>query len=112
MDGNATFVLWYPMRRNGEFYLLEPMEKCRMLLHHASIGRAYGEQNLAHDIRLNCFGIDGADNEFVIGILGPQLFPLSKLIQDMRVTEHTSRYMQKLGPFFVGQKRAQFNPDP
>lgn len=106
---DGKYGIWYPMRRKGEFYLLDPQTKCEYLLHHASIGRAYGTAGLAHDVRLNSFGIDGDDNEFVIGLVGKDLHPLSKVIQDMRMTAHTSMYMQKLGPFFVGYKKYQFN---
>jgi len=102
------YALWYPMRRSGKFYLLEPAEKCRLVLAHAAIGRAYGVGGHASDIRLNCFGIDGDDNEFVVGLCSHDLNALSKCVQDMRVTQHTSLYMDKLGPFFVGQRKFQF----
>lgn len=108
LNENNRFALWYPMRRSGKFYLLEPEEKCRLVLSHASIGRAYGVSGFASDIRLNCFGIDADDNEFVVGLLGKDLHPLSKCVQDMRVTQHTSLYMDKLGPFFVGLKKFQY----
>eukprot|EP00397_Hematodinium_sp_SG-2012_P014011 GEMP01014237.1.p1 GENE.GEMP01014237.1~~GEMP01014237.1.p1 ORF type:complete len:305 (+),score=88.54 GEMP01014237.1:80-994(+) len=109
LNENNRFALWYPMRRNGSFYLLSPKEKCDLVLDHAAIGRAYGVAGHAADIRLNCFGIDADDNEFVVGLLGQELNSLSKVVQDMRVTRHTSQYMDKLGPFFVGQKKFQYN---
>ncbi len=43
------------------------------------------------------------DNDFVIGILGAELFPLSAVVQRMRKTRQTSRYLSRLGPFFVGR---------
>ena len=46
-----------------------PSDQCQMLLEHASIGKSYGEAGLAHDIRLQSFGIDVEDNEFLIGYL-------------------------------------------
>ena len=42
------------------------------------------------------------DNDFVIGLVGRQLHPLSHLVQAMRKTTQTSQYLQTLGPFFVG----------
>jgi len=109
LEEKNVFGIWYPMRRKGEFWMLEPDLKCQYVLHHASIGRAYGAAGMATDVRLNCFGMDEADNEFVIGLIGQDLNILSKIIQDMRMTKHTSLYMDKLGPFFVGHKKFQFD---
>ena len=67
------------------------------------IGRAYGEAGYAADIRLECHGLDRDDNEFVIGLLGSDLYPLSKLVKDMRPTRQTSEFIQAMGPFFVGR---------
>ena len=47
-------------------------------------------------------GLDAADNEFVIGLVGRELHPLSHLIQAMRKTRQTSEFIEKMGPFFVG----------
>ena len=66
------------------------------------LGRAYGDADLAHDIRLACHGLDVHDNDFVIGLVGRHLHPLSHLVQAMRKTAQTSQYLQTLGPFFVG----------
>ncbi|MEZ4247463.1 MAG: chlorite dismutase family protein [Polyangiales bacterium] len=74
-----------------------------MLGEHGLIGRAYGAKDLAHDIRLACHGLDANDNEFVIGLIGPNLHPLSHVVQSMRKTVQTSQYMQHMGPFFVGR---------
>ena len=71
---------------------------------HAAIGRGYGEAGYAVDIRLECHGLDRDDNEFVLGLLGPELYPLSKLVKDMRGTRQTSEFMQAMGPFFVGRR--------
>ncbi len=68
----------------------------------ATIGRAYGDADLAHDVRLACHGLDTHDNDFVIGLVGRELHPLSHLVQAMRRTAQTSQYLQSLGPFFVG----------
>ena len=94
--------VWYPLRRTGEFARLEPIDQSHILREHASIGMAYGAQELAHDIRLACHGIDAQDNEFVIGLVGPELHPLSHLVQAMRKTRQTSEFIAKMGPFFVG----------
>ncbi|HEY6459080.1 MAG TPA: chlorite dismutase family protein [Polyangiaceae bacterium] len=94
--------MWYPLRRTGEFAKLEPHEQSTILREHATIGMAYGAQELAHDVRLACHGLDAADNEFVIGLVGPSLHPLSHLVQAMRRTRQTSEFIAKMGPFFVG----------
>jgi chlorite dismutase len=96
------WAVWYPLRRTGGFESLAVKEQAGILREHAAIGRAYGEQNLATDIRLACHGIDANDNEFVIGLLSRDLHPLSHLVQRMRKTKQTSEYIQKMGPFFVG----------
>lgn len=98
-----SWAVWYPLRRTGAFEQLDPKEKGGILREHAMIGRAYGEQNLAHDVRLACHGLDANDNEFVIGLIGAELYPLSHVVQAMRGTVQTSRYMQHMGPFFVGR---------
>jgi chlorite dismutase len=55
------------------------------------------------DIRLACHGLDVNDNDFVIGLIGKDLAPLSQLVETMRPTAQTSEYLEKLGPFFVGR---------
>jgi chlorite dismutase len=94
--------VWYPLRRTGEFARLEGHDQSQILREHAQIGMAYGAQELAHDVRLACHGLDAADNEFVIGLVGRELHPLSHLIQAMRKTRQTSEFIAKMGPFFVG----------
>jgi len=94
--------VWYPLRRTGEFARLEPHDQSQILREHATIGMAYGAQELAHDVRLACYGLDAGDNEFVIGLVGPELHPLSHLVQAMRKTRQTSEFIEKMGPFFVG----------
>jgi chlorite dismutase len=94
--------VWYPLRRTGEFAKLEPHDQSVILREHAQIGMAYGAQELAHDIRLACHGLDAGDNEFVIGLVGRTLHPLSHLVQAMRKTRQTSEFIAKMGPFFVG----------
>ena len=94
--------VWYPLRRKGAFAKLEPIDQGHILREHAALGMAYGQQELAHDVRLACHGIDAGDNEFVIGLVGKDLHPLSHLVQAMRKTRQTSEFIEKMGPFFVG----------
>ena len=96
------WAIWYPLRRVGGFARLAPEEQSIVLREHATLGRAYGDADLAHDIRLACHGLDTHDNDFVIGLVGRDLHPLSHLVQAMRKTAQTSQYIQGLGPFFVG----------
>ncbi|HUG38173.1 MAG TPA: chlorite dismutase family protein [Candidatus Limnocylindrales bacterium] len=95
--------IWYPLRRTGAFARLSREEQGAILREHATIGRAYGEADLAHDVRLACHGLDAQDNDFVIGLVGHDLHPLSHLVQMMRKTAQTSQYIQSLGPFFIGR---------
>lgn len=97
------WAIWYPLRRKPEFYLLAPPDQGKILAEHGMMGRAYAEAGYANDIRLACFGLDQEDNEFVIGLVGAELYPLSRLVQDMRKTQQTAKYIDSLGPFFVGQ---------
>jgi hypothetical protein len=102
VNPDYRWAVWYPLRRTGSFERLSVKEQAGILREHAAIGRAYGEQGLATDIRLACHGLDAKDNEFVIGILSKDLHPLSHLVQRMRKTQQTSEYIQAMGPFFVG----------
>lgn len=108
LNPDFPWAIWYPLRRNPEFYRLEHRERGRILGEHALLGRSYAAGGYARDIRLACFGLDTNDNEFVIGVVGPDLHPLSRLIQDMRQTEQTTKYIESLGPFFVGKVQKQF----
>jgi chlorite dismutase len=96
------WAIWYPLRRVGAFARLSPEEQGAILREHGTLGRAYGDADLAHDIRLACHGLDPHDNDFVIGLVGRALHPLSHLVQTMRRTAQTAQYIQSLGPFFVG----------
>ena len=109
LNPDFPWAIWYPLRRKSEFYRLEHRERGRILGEHAMLGRSYAAGGYASDIRLACFGLDTNDNEFVIGLVGPELYPLSRLIQDMRQTEQTTKYIESLGPFFVGKVRQQFD---
>jgi len=94
--------IWYPLRRTGGFARLSGKEQGEVIREHSVLGRAYGDADLAHDIRLACHGLDVHDNDFVIGLVGHDLHPLSHLVHAMRKTAQTSQYIQTLGPFFVG----------
>ena len=94
--------IWYPLRRTGGFARLTPQEQGAIIREHSVLGRAYGEADLAHDVRLACHGLDAHDNDFVIGLVGRELHPLSHLVHAMRKTVQTSQYIHTLGPFFVG----------
>jgi chlorite dismutase len=94
--------IWYPLRRVGAFARLSAQEQGTIIREHSVLGRAYGDADLAHDVRLACHGLDLNDNDFVIGLVGGELHPLSHLVQAMRKTVQTSQYIQTLGPFFVG----------
>jgi len=102
--------VWYPLRRTGGFAKLEPIDQSHILREHAALGMAYGQQELAHDIRLACHGLDPKDNEFVIGLVGKDLHPLSHLVQAMRKTRQTSEFIAQMGPFFVGRAIARVRP--
>lgn len=102
MNPEWPWAVWYPLRRSGAFERLEDRERGSILREHAEIGKAYGAANLAHDVRLACHGLDGNDNEFVIGLIGKELHPLSHVVQAMRRTRQTSEYIEQMGPFFVG----------
>ncbi len=98
------WAIWYPLRRKGGFSQLPRDEQMDILKEHGSIGMRFGAADAGHDIRLACHGLDANDNDFVIGVVGPELAPLSKLIETMRKTKQTSTWLERLGPFFVGKK--------
>ena len=96
------WAIWYPLRRAGAFARLSAQEQSAIIREHSVLGHAYGDADLAHDVRLACHGVDLRDNDFVIGLVGRELHPLSHLVQTMRKTTQTSQYLQSLGPFFIG----------
>jgi Chlorite dismutase len=103
LNPHWPWAVWYPLRRAGTFSALLPDEMGRILSEHGKIGHSFGEADYAHDIRLACFGLDKNDNDFVIGLVGRELFPLSACVQAMRKTRQTSQYIQSMGPFFIGK---------
>jgi len=103
LNPDMPWAVWYPLRRKSEFNIMSPADQGKILMEHAMIGRAYGSAGYAQDIRLACYGLDRDDNEFVIGLVSADLFPLSKIVQEMRKTQQTAKHMESLGPFFVGR---------
>jgi chlorite dismutase len=103
LDPKLPWAIWYPLRRAGSFEQLSAQEQNVILQEHGGVGRAFGRAGLGYDIRLACHGLDKADNDFVIGLVGPQLMPLSAIVQRMRKTKQTSLHLERLGPFFVGK---------
>ena len=97
------WALWYPLRRSGRFVQLPAEEQRVILAEHGAIGMSFGAGDFAHDIRLACHGLDKDDNDFVVGLIGKELYPLSAIVQTMRKTQQTSLYLERLGPFFVGR---------
>ena len=103
LNPDWRWAVWYPLRRSGKFAQL-PIEEQRVILaEHGTIGMSFGAGDHAHDVRLACHGLDKDDNDFVVGLIGKDLFPLSAIVQAMRKTQQTSLYLERLGPFFVGR---------
>lgn len=103
LNRDWPWAIWYPLRRNGRFAQLPADEQRVILAEHGAIGMAFGAGDYAHDIRLACHGLDKEDNDFIVGLVGKALFPLSAVVQAMRKTQQTSLYLDRLGPFFVGR---------
>ena len=103
LDPAHRWAIWYPLRRAGSFEQLSSSEQHEILAEHGRIGMAFGRAGLATDIRLACHGLDKQDSDFVIGLVGAELLPLSKVVQTMRGTRQTALHLSRLGPFFVGR---------
>ena len=103
LNSSWPWAVWYPLRRNGRFAQLSAEEQRTILAEHGEIGMRFGAADYVHDIRLACHGLDRDDNDFVIGLMGKELFPLSAIVQAMRKTQQTSLYIDRLGPFLVGR---------
>jgi chlorite dismutase len=103
LNHDWKWAVWYPLRRSGRFAQLPAEEQRVILAEHGAIGMSFGAGDYAHDIRLACHGLDKEDNDFVIGLIGKDLFPLSAIVQKMRTTQQTSLYLERLGPFLVGR---------
>ena len=110
LDPELRWAIWYPLRRSGSFEQLSRKEQNAILMEHGGVGMAFGRAGLGYDIRLACHGLDRSDNDFVVGLLGPELHPLSIIVQRMRKTRQTSLHLERLGPFFVGRVAWQAQP--
>ncbi len=97
------WAVWYPLQRAKSFQTLPESKQRQILGEHGTLAKRFGFAGLAADVRLACHGLDKHDNDFIIGLLGPNLFPLSAVVQEMRKTEQTAQYLDSLGPFFVGK---------
>ena len=102
-DPSIPWAIWYPLRRSGSFEQLSAEDQRKALMEHGGIGRAYGRAGLGTDIRLACHGLTKDDNDFVVALIGNELYPLSSIVQRMRKTVQTSEHIEKMGPFFVGK---------
>lgn len=103
MNPEWPWAVWYPLRRTGAFARLDLGEQRKILGEHGVIGRAFGSADLAHDVRLAGHGLNAADTDFVIGLIGSELQPLSAVVQTMRGTRQTAEFIADMGPFFVGR---------
>jgi len=102
-DSAMPWAIWYPLRRKGTFEQLDANEQRDIMSEHGRIGAQFSSAGHGQDIRLACHGLDRHDNDFVIGLVGPQLHPLSAMVQTMRKTRQTSEFLEELGPFLVGK---------
>lgn len=103
LQAGWDWAVWYPLRRVKSFELVDGSEQRHILGEHGAIGRAFGQADLATDIRLACHGLDKNDNDFVVSVLAHQLHAASAVVQTMRKTQQTSKYLESLGPFFIGK---------
>jgi chlorite dismutase len=101
LDPKNVWSIWYPLQRAKKFQALPPEHQRKILAEHGTLAHRYAGH--AADVRLACHGLDKNDNDFIVGLLGAQLHPLSAIVQEMRKTEQTSQYLDSLGPFFVGR---------
>ena len=110
LNPDNQWAVWYPLQRAKKFQTLPADHQRRILAEHGTLAKRYGAGGHAADVRLACHGLDRNDNDFIVGLLGPKLHPLSAIVQEMRKTEQTSQYLDSLGPFFVGKVAWQSKP--
>ncbi len=103
VNPDFRWAVWYPLQRSKRFQTLPEDHQRRILAEHGTLAKRYGIGGHAGDIRLACHGLDRNDNDFVVGLVGPALHPLSAVVQEMRRTEQTAQYLTSLGPFFIGR---------
>jgi len=102
-DPAMPWAIWYPLRRKGAFEKLTADEQREIMSEHGRMGAQFSAGGHGQDIRLACHGLDKDDNDFVIGLVGPRLHPLSSMVQAMRKTRQTSEFLEELGPFLIGK---------
>ncbi len=103
LNPDNRWAVWYPLQRSKKFQTLPADHQRRILAEHGSLAKRYGAGGHAADVRLACHLLDQNDNDFIVGLLVPNLHPLSAVVQEMRRTEQTAQYLDSLGPFFVGR---------
>ena len=103
LDAALPWAIWYPVKRTKAFESLPDDVRHTVMMDHGNIGKSFGKAGLAHDIRLACHGLDRNDNDFVIGILAPELVAASAVVQAMRKSLQTMHHIDGLGPFFTGK---------
>ena len=100
---DTPWAVWYPLQRAKSFQRLPEDHQKRILAEHGNLAHRYGAGGHAADVRMACHGLDRNDNDFIVGLIGPKLHPLSAVVQEMRRTEQTAQYLDSLGPFFIGK---------
>jgi hypothetical protein len=107
LNAEWPWAVFYPLRRSGKFAQLPAEEQRVILAEHGAIGMSFGAGDYAHDIRLACYGLDKNDNDFVIGLLGKDLFWWLTHLRVMRVTADSrlGRRVQARGEFVIGTGR-------
>ena len=103
LNKDLPWAIWYPLQRAKNFQTLPDDHQRKILAEHGTLAKRYGSGGHAADVRLACHGLDRNDNDFIVGLIGPELHPLSAVVQEMRKTEQTSQYLDSLGPFFIGR---------
>ena len=107
LDPELAWATWYPVKRSKAFASLPESERHEILMDHGEIGKRFGKAGLAHDIRLDCHGLDRNDNDFVIGIVAKELVAVSAVVEAMRGSLQTMHHLDSLGPFFTGMALAR-----
>lgn len=103
LNPDTPWAVWYPVRRKSHFAQLSDEEQREILSEHGRLGASFSAGAYGQDIRLACYGLDKNDNDFIIGLVGADLFPLSAMVQAMRKTRQTAEFLDNLGPFIIGK---------
>ena len=110
LDPALRWAVWYPVKRSKAFEALPEQTKHDVMMDHGDIGKRWGKAGLAQDVRLSCHGLDPNDNDFIIGVLAPELAACSLVVQSMRKSLQTMHHLEGLGPFFAGRTEGQWEP--